>query len=177
MPRAIGRALRYRPNSPDFWRRGLAIPSRGSPRRPRRRDRRYPAPHQPHSLRHAATTNALDAGVPLRNARSWPATPTPAPPSTTTAPEETSIHTCPLPHPLLRRRVKPQSERAAPTARSLTCACPQDFPTTFSRLIARVQRTGHRAMPGMTPLFDRRALRQPIGPGASTALAVETQPS
>jgi len=34
----------------------------------------------PHSLRHAAITNALDAGVPLRDARSSPATPTREPP-------------------------------------------------------------------------------------------------
>jgi integrase/recombinase XerD len=31
----------------------------------------------PHSLRHAAITNALDAGVPLRDAQSSPGTPTP----------------------------------------------------------------------------------------------------
>ena len=31
----------------------------------------------PHSLRHAAITNALDAGVPLRTHRSSPGTPTP----------------------------------------------------------------------------------------------------
>jgi integrase/recombinase XerD len=43
----------------------------------------------PHSLRHAAITNALDAGVPLRMPRSSPATLTHEPPSTTTAPGAT----------------------------------------------------------------------------------------
>src|SRR4029077_18675915 len=62
----------------------------------------------PHSLRHAAITNALDAGGPPRRPdphtprdpgepsappRPSPATPTPAPPSTTTAPEATSTAT------------------------------------------------------------------------------------
>ena len=44
----------------------------------------------PHSLRHAAITNALDAGVPLRDAQILARQPTPEPPSTTTAPEATS---------------------------------------------------------------------------------------
>ena len=47
----------------------------------------------PHSLRHAAITNALDAGVRCGTHRSWPATPTHAPPSTTTAPAATSTAT------------------------------------------------------------------------------------
>jgi integrase/recombinase XerD len=47
----------------------------------------------PHSLRHAAITNALDAGVPLRDAQILAATPTHAPPSTTTAPAATSTAT------------------------------------------------------------------------------------
>ena len=50
----------------------------GQPDRPPRRlpdghqdraGRRHPTPHQPASLRHAAITNALDAGVPLRDAQ------------------------------------------------------------------------------------------------------------
>ena len=44
----------------------------------------------PHSLRHAAITTALDAGVPLRDAQILAATPTHAPPSTTTVPAATS---------------------------------------------------------------------------------------
>ena len=44
----------------------------------------------PHSLRRAAITNALDAGVPLGTRRSWHATPTRAPPSTTTGLAATS---------------------------------------------------------------------------------------
>ena len=47
----------------------------------------------PHSLRHAAITNALDAGVPCATHRSSPATPTQEPPSTTTAPAATSTDT------------------------------------------------------------------------------------
>jgi len=47
----------------------------------------------PHSLRHAAITNALDAGVPCVMPRSSPATQTTAPPSTTTAPAATSTAT------------------------------------------------------------------------------------
>ena len=39
----------------------------------------------PHSLRHAAITNALDAGVPLRDAQILARHADPAPPSTTTA--------------------------------------------------------------------------------------------
>src|SRR3989337_376668 len=44
----------------------------------------------PHSLRHAAITNALDAGVPLRDAQILARHADPAPPSTTTAPAATS---------------------------------------------------------------------------------------
>ena len=47
----------------------------------------------PHSLRHAAITNALDAGCRYATRRSSPATPTPEPPSTTTAPAATSTGT------------------------------------------------------------------------------------
>ena len=47
----------------------------------------------PHSLRHAAITNALDAGYPCGTRRSSPATPTPAPPSITTEPAATSTAT------------------------------------------------------------------------------------
>ena len=43
----------------------------------------------PHSLRHAAITNALDAGVPLRDAQTSRNTPTARAPSITTAPEST----------------------------------------------------------------------------------------
>jgi len=47
----------------------------------------------PHSLRHAAITNALDAGARSATPKSSPGTPTPAPPSTTTAPAATSTAT------------------------------------------------------------------------------------
>ena len=47
----------------------------------------------PHSLRHAAITNALDAGVPLRDAQILARTPTHEPPSTTTGPAATSTDT------------------------------------------------------------------------------------
>jgi integrase/recombinase XerD len=48
----------------------------------------------PHSLRHAAITNALDAGVPLRDAQILARHADPrAPPSTTTEPEATSTAT------------------------------------------------------------------------------------
>jgi len=40
--------------------------------RTRRQGRSDPPSHQPHSLRHAAITNALDAGVPLRDAQILP---------------------------------------------------------------------------------------------------------
>jgi site-specific recombinase XerC len=40
----------------------------------------------PHSLHHAAITNTLDAVVPLRDAQILAGMPTPASPSTTTAP-------------------------------------------------------------------------------------------
>ena len=59
--------------------RAAGAPARvGQPGRPSRRvpdghpdreGREDPPPHQPHSLRHAAITNALDAGVPLRDAQ------------------------------------------------------------------------------------------------------------
>jgi integrase/recombinase XerD len=45
------------------------------------------------AARHAAITNALDAGVPCATPRSWPGTPTPEPPNTTTAPAATSTAT------------------------------------------------------------------------------------
>ena len=44
----------------------------------------------PHSLRHAAITNALDAACRGAMLRSSPATPNREPPSTTTAPEATT---------------------------------------------------------------------------------------
>jgi integrase len=47
----------------------------------------------PHSLRHAAITNALDAIVPLRNAQILARHPDPAPPSTTTVGEATPTAT------------------------------------------------------------------------------------
>ncbi len=47
----------------------------------------------PHSLRHAAITNALDAGVPLRDAQILARHATHEPPSTTTAPAATSTDT------------------------------------------------------------------------------------
>ena len=47
----------------------------------------------PHSLRHAAITNALDAGVPLRDAQILARHADPGPPSTTTEPEATSTAT------------------------------------------------------------------------------------
>jgi integrase len=47
----------------------------------------------PHSLRHAAITNALDAGVPLRDAQILARHADPRPPNTTTAPAATSIGT------------------------------------------------------------------------------------
>ncbi len=47
----------------------------------------------PHSLRHAAITNALDAGVPLRDAQILARHADPEPPSTTTAPAATSTDT------------------------------------------------------------------------------------
>ena len=56
-------------------------------------DASIPRHISPHSLRHAAITNALDAGVPCATPRSWPGTPTPEPPNTTTAPAATSTAT------------------------------------------------------------------------------------
>ena len=47
----------------------------------------------PHSMRHAAITNALDAGVPLRDAQILARHADHAPPSTTTGPEATSTDT------------------------------------------------------------------------------------
>ncbi len=47
----------------------------------------------PHSLRHAAIPNALDAGVPLRDAQILARHADPGPPSTTTAPAATSTAT------------------------------------------------------------------------------------
>jgi integrase/recombinase XerD len=55
----------------------------------------------PHSLRHAAITNALDAGVPLRDAQISPVTPTREPPSATTAPAATSTDTASTSSPLM----------------------------------------------------------------------------
>ncbi len=72
----------------------------------------------PHSLRHAAITNALDAASRCATRRSWPATPTPAPPSTTTAPAATSIATASTSSP----PTSPASERLgrnSPDRRSL----------------------------------------------------------
>ena len=64
----------------------------------------------PHSLRHAAFTNALDAGVPLRDAQILARhTPTHEPPSTTTAPAATSIGTVEPPP----KRDRAPSESAA----------------------------------------------------------------
>ena len=54
---------------------------------------RIPRHISPHSLRHAAITNALDAKSHSATPRSSPATPTRAPPSTTTEPEATSTDT------------------------------------------------------------------------------------
>ena len=48
---------------------------------------------RPHSLRHAAITNALAQACRCAVPRSWPGMPTPAPPSTTTAPAATSTAT------------------------------------------------------------------------------------
>jgi integrase len=47
----------------------------------------------PHSLRHAAITNALDAGVPLRDAQILASHADPKQPSTTTEPAATSTDT------------------------------------------------------------------------------------
>ncbi|MGI8723208.1 MAG: tyrosine-type recombinase/integrase [Geodermatophilaceae bacterium] len=49
---------------------------------------RIPRDISPHSLRHVAITNALDAGVPFGTRRSSPGTPTHAPPRTTTSPRQ-----------------------------------------------------------------------------------------
>ena len=62
----------------------------------------------PHSLRHAAITNALDAGVPLRDAQILARHGDPAPPSTTTAPAATSTDTASTSSP----PTSPASERA-----------------------------------------------------------------
>ncbi|MGV1009506.1 MAG: tyrosine-type recombinase/integrase [Dermatophilaceae bacterium] len=67
----------------------------------------------PDSLRHAAITNALDAGVPLRDAQILAGTPTPAPPSITTAPAATSTHTACTSSP-------PTSPGCSPTANVVT---------------------------------------------------------
>jgi hypothetical protein len=61
--------------------------------RPDREGRRHSSPHQPHSLRHTAITNALDAGVPLRDAQILARHADPRPPSTMTAPAATSTAT------------------------------------------------------------------------------------
>jgi hypothetical protein len=50
-------------------------------------------PRSPHSLRHAAITDALDAGCRCATHRSSPATPTSGPPGTTTALAATSTGT------------------------------------------------------------------------------------
>ena len=65
----------------------------------------------PQSLRHAAITNALDAGIPLRDTGSWPGTPTHAPPSTTTEPAATSTPRRPRPHRLRRRSNQRPSQK------------------------------------------------------------------
>jgi integrase len=54
---------------------------------------RIPRHISPHSLRHAAISNALDAGVPLRDAQILARHADPAPPSTTTAPAATTTAT------------------------------------------------------------------------------------
>jgi integrase/recombinase XerD len=53
----------------------------------------------PHSLRHAAITNALDAGVPLRDAKILARHADPGPPSTPTAPAATSTGTASISSP------------------------------------------------------------------------------
>jgi hypothetical protein len=81
---------------------------------------RIPRHISPHSLRHAAITNALDAGVPLRDAQILAATPTPGPPNITTAPAATSTVTAfnssPLPSPASERCRVRTSERAVDTS-------------------------------------------------------------
>ena len=57
------------------------------------KDAGIPRHISPHSLRHAAITNALDAGVRSATPRDSPGTPTHEPPSTTTAPAATSTAT------------------------------------------------------------------------------------
>jgi len=52
------------------------------------RDAGLPHPERvhPHALRHTAVTLALAAGAQLSTSRTWPDTPTPAPPAATTGP-------------------------------------------------------------------------------------------
>ena len=66
----------------------------------------------PHSLRHAAITNALDAVSRCVTHRSSPATRTPAPPSTTTAPVAISIDTASTSSP----PSSPAPDRPGPTS-------------------------------------------------------------
>ncbi len=61
----------------------------------------------PHSLRHAAITNALDAGVPLRDAQILARHADPAPPSTTTEPAATSTGTASTSSPVTSPEYEP----------------------------------------------------------------------
>ena len=69
----------------------------------------------PHSLRHAAITNALDAGVRFAMPRSWPAMLTLAPPSTTTVPAAISTGTASTSSRLRRRGMTGRPATFPPT--------------------------------------------------------------
>jgi integrase len=96
----------------------------------------------PHSLRHAAITNALDAGVRSEMLRSWRDTPTPAPPSTTTAHAATSTATA--------------STSSPPTSQASDCPAIRNAPRQDSASLSpRRMRTGRasqgRTVPGEPP--------------------------
>jgi hypothetical protein len=81
-----------------------ATPTAGGPDR---EGRWHPAAHQPHSLRHAAITNALDPAFPSATPRFAPVTPTREPPSTTTVPAATSTDTASTSSPPMSRASGP----------------------------------------------------------------------
>ena len=87
----------------------------------------------PHSLRHAAITNALDAGVRSATPRSSPDTPTHAPPSTTTAPAAISTVTASISSPPTSPasdRTKqplpaPREATTTPPRKTVSASCPR----------------------------------------------------